>query len=140
MSGRFPEPTRKNHQAFCLIEEWTEVRNARRRTGHHCTYELPLPDGRILRTRISHPPNRQVYGKSLWSHVLRDQLEVTEPVFWACVRDKARPARGAVVPDEAAIPAAVVSQLLANGVSEIEVRGLSKMDAIHRLTEIWSAL
>jgi hypothetical protein len=50
------------------------------RTGtHHVTYELDLPDGRILRTRISHPPGRTTYGpSSLWAHVPRDQLQVSE--------------------------------------------------------------
>ncbi|GAA3585402.1 hypothetical protein GCM10022222_82460 [Amycolatopsis ultiminotia] len=138
MSGRFPEPTRKDHQAFCRTEEWVEVRNARGKTGHHATYELTLPDGWILRTRISHPPNRQVYGKNLWAHVLRDQLDVTEDEFWACVRDRTRPARGVTVENEDAIPVAIVSQLLANGVDEAEIRGMSKAAAIERMTRIWS--
>lgn len=43
------------------------------------------PDGRVLRTRVSHPVDRTDYGKSLWSHILRDQLEVSEAQFWECV-------------------------------------------------------
>jgi hypothetical protein len=68
---------------------------ARGRTGtHYVTYELGLPDGRILRTRISHPVDRNAYGSSLWSHILRDQLGVSEEEFWACVRDGIKPDRG----------------------------------------------
>ena len=85
-------PTRQDHERFCATEGWTLVRDV--------TYELGLPDGGVLRTRISHPPDRSAYGPSLWSHVLRDQLDVSEQEFWACVRDGTRPARG--VPDPAA--------------------------------------
>jgi hypothetical protein len=33
------------------------------------------------------PVGRYGYGSSLWNHILRDQLQVTEAGFWACVRD-----------------------------------------------------
>src|SRR4051794_37351203 len=81
-----PQPTRDHHDRFCRIEGWRQVRNARGGTGtHHVTYELDLPDGRILRTRISHPVDRSTYGPAIWNHVLRDQLQVDEATFWACV-------------------------------------------------------
>jgi hypothetical protein len=83
-----PQPTRKDHQNYCLNEGWTQIRNARGKSGHHVTFELTLPDGRVLRTRISHPPNRQTYGPSMWAHILRDQLHVSEDEFWACVRER----------------------------------------------------
>lgn len=71
----WPAPTRADHDAFCRLEGWTPVRDALGRTGtHHITYELRLPDGQVLRTRVSHPPNRQTYGARLWAHILRDQL------------------------------------------------------------------
>ncbi|BCB87816.1 hypothetical protein [Phytohabitans suffuscus] len=52
----------------------------------HVTYELTLSDGRVLRTRVSHPVDRTTYGPSIWSHILRDQLDVTNAVFWAVAR------------------------------------------------------
>lgn len=135
---RSPEPTRKDHQQFCLNEGWSQVRNARGRSGHHVTFEFALPDGRVLRTRISHPPNRQTCGASLWAHILRDQLEVDEDEFWACVREKKIPRRGRAEPTASAIPAGVVAQLLAYGVDESELQRMSRAEAIERLTSIWS--
>ena len=134
----YPEPTRKDHQNYCLNEGWTRIRNARGKGGHHVTFELTLPDGRVLRTRISHPPNRQTYGPSMWAHILRDQLQVSEDEFWACVREKKVPQRGRVEPTTPSIPAGVVAQLLSNGVEESEVRRMSRAEAIERLNLIWS--
>lgn len=137
MTG-FPEPTRRDHEEFCRTEGWTQPGNARGRTGHHVTFELTLPDGRVLRTRISHWPDRQTYGPSLWAHILRDQLFVSEDEFWSCVRKKKVPQRGRAEPSRAAIPAGVVAQLLAHGVPEAEVREMSRAEAIERLNLIWS--
>src|SRR5262245_44060439 len=91
----WPQPTRQTHEKFCLVERWTQVRDARGRTGtHHVTYELGLTDGRILRTRISHPVDRTAYGSNIWGRILRDQLDVTETAFWQCVQEGIRPDRG----------------------------------------------
>lgn len=80
----WPAPTRADHDTFCRTEGWTRVRDATGHTGtQHITDELSLPDGRILRTRISHPPNRTTYGLRMWAHILRDQLCVDEATFWA---------------------------------------------------------
>jgi hypothetical protein len=134
----FPEPTRKDHQQFCLNEGWTQVRNARGKSGHHVTFELTLPDGETLRTRISHSPNRKAYGPSMWAHILREQLHVSEDEFWACVREKKVPPRSRGEPAVPSIPAGVVAQLLSHGVGESEVRRLSRSEAIERLNLIWS--
>jgi hypothetical protein len=132
------KPTRKDHQSFCLTEGWTQVRNARGKGGHHVTFELTLPDGQVLRTRISHPPNRQTYGPSIWAHILRDQLQVSEDEFWACVREKNVPRRSRAELAMPSIPAGVVAQLLSHGVEESEVRLMSRVEAIERLNLIWS--
>lgn len=138
MSRRHPRPTRADHQRFCEIEGWTEVRNATGRRGHHVTYELALPDGRILRTRISHPPDRSSYGPSIWSHILRDQLAVTADEFWACVRDRSKPWRGAPTPSRETIPAAIVRQLIKHGMAETDISKLTRQQAIDRASELWS--
>ena len=137
MTG-FPELTRKDHEQFCLNEGWTQIRNARGKSGHHVTFELTLPDGQVLRTRISHPPNRQAYGPSMWAHILRDQLHVGEEEFWACVRERKVPQRGRGEPTTPSIPAGVVAQLLSHGVEESAVRQMSRAEAIERLNLIWS--
>ena len=56
--------------------------------------ELELPDGHVLRTRISRPANRESYGPALWKVILTEQLSVIEEQFWACVMDRELPDRG----------------------------------------------
>lgn len=137
---RFPAATRQDHQKFCGTEGWQRVRNVRGKTGaHHLPYEFTLPDGRVLRTRISHPPDRSTYGTALWGHILRDQLEVTEDTLWACVRDGVQPDRGQPQQPEAAIPASLVHQLVVRfRVPEEEVAAMTKQQAIDRLSTLWS--
>ena len=130
----FPAPSRKNHDTFCATEGWTPVRNARSKTGHHVTYEFVLPDGAVLRTRVSHPPNKDTYGKSLWAHILRDQLQESDAEFWACVRDGILPTRSQQQPPTDAIPAGVVHQLITLvGLSNEEVAAMTKDEAVDRL-------
>jgi hypothetical protein len=136
----WPQPTRQDHNKFCEIEGWDRVRTARGRTGtHHVTYELPLPDGRILRTRISHPVDRSTYGPSMWSHILRSQLDVAEDVFWTCVQHGVRPQRGEPEPPALEpLPAEVVHLLITRvGLSEAEIAAMSKEAAIQRLNQFW---
>jgi hypothetical protein len=135
------QATRQDHEAFCRREGWAVVRNARGGTvSHHLTLELGLPSGEILRTRISHPVNRTTYGPSMWSHILRAQLEVSEAQFWACVDHKIAPDRGDALSAPArAIPAAVVFQLINTvGVPEHEVMRMTREQAIARLNDHWA--
>jgi hypothetical protein len=46
----------------------------RKRATHHVDYESPLPDRRILSTRISHPLDRTDYGPSIWSQEVRAMM------------------------------------------------------------------
>jgi hypothetical protein len=136
----WPQPTRQDHEKFCDIEGWTPVRDARGRTGtHHVTYELHLPDGRVLRTRISHPVDRSTYGPSLWSHILRDQLGVSEEEFWACVRDGVTPDRGEAAPPAEALPADLVHLLITRvGLADSEVATMTRAEAVERLNRYWA--
>jgi hypothetical protein len=136
----WPAPTRSDHEAFCTAEGWEQVRDAPGRTGtHHRTYELHLHDGRILRTRISHPPDRSTYGRSIWAHILRDQLNVSEAEFWACVQDKVKPDRGEPRVPAEALPAELVHLLMTQvGLSNAEMASISRADAIARMQEHWS--
>jgi hypothetical protein len=136
----WPSPTRQDHETFCQVEQWRRARDVRGRAGtHHLTYELDLVDGRILRTRISHPVDRSDYGPSMWKHILRDQLEVNESQFWACVHDGVKPDRGMPQPTAAALPADLVHMLISRvGVSESDVAGMSKDEAIARLHRYWT--
>ena len=137
----WPAPTRKVHQTFGDGEGWERVRDARGRvSGHHAaTYELRLPDGRILRTRISHPPDASTYGANIWSHILRDQLDVDEETFWACVRDGIKPNRGEAETPASALPADLAFLLTTRlRLSSAEVALMSKEEAIDRMKEFWS--
>lgn len=135
-----PAPTRKDHEAFCEAEGWQPVRDARGSAGtHDVTYELGLPDGKILRTRIPHRVDRTDYGPGLWSHILRDQLAVSEAEFWACVRDGVKPDRGAPQVPANAIPADVAHLLISRvGLAEAEIAKMSKGEAIARLQRYWT--
>lgn len=136
----WPQPTRDDHDAFCRTEAWERVRDARGRTGtHHIIYELSLLDGRILRTRISHPIDRTTYGAGIWRHILRDQLQVDEEAFWRCVHDKIVPDRGVPTTPEQALPADLVHLLINRvGLNEAEVADMNRDDAIARLQEFWT--
>ncbi|WP_277050375.1 cytotoxic translational repressor of toxin-antitoxin stability system [Ruania albidiflava] len=133
--------SRRDHNKFCTTEGWTPVSNARGgRASHHATYELGLPDGRILRTRISHPVNATTYGAGLWAHILRDQLDVTETEFWACVKDGSKPSRGSQrkVPEDA-LPVGLAWQLIHSaGVPEEEVARMTRDEAIVRMNAYWA--
>jgi hypothetical protein len=119
--------TPADHDRFCQIEGWIGVGSR--------TYELGLPDGRVLRTRVS---RRSSYGPELGEHVLRDQLEVDEDAFWACVRDGEKPDRGIAQPRPDALPVDLVYLLLKRvGLSERAVAGMTRREAIARLDIYW---
>ncbi|WP_203698919.1 hypothetical protein [Catellatospora coxensis] len=122
------------------MEDWNRVRDARGRTGtHHVTYELHLKDGRILRTRISHPVDRTTHGPGIWSHILRDQLDVAEVEFRRCVQDGIKPDRGEPEVPAEALPADLVYLLINRvGLAEPVVAGMTKEEAVARLNRYWT--
>ncbi len=89
--------------------------------------------------RVSQPVNRDTYGASLWRHVLRDQLDVDQATFWACVQEGEKPDRGAPEPPPEALPADLVHLLLARvRLSEAEIAAMSKDQAIARMQQYWA--
>lgn len=134
--------TRATHSQFCLTEKWEAVCNAGGgEATHYITYELQLLDGRRLRTRMSRPADNTTYGPSLWKTILRDQLEVTEDQFWACVKDQQRPDRGqdAKPTSGSSLPAGLVYQLIQVArVPEGDVKGLTLDQANAAMAEHWS--
>ena len=135
--------SRVDHNRFCTTEEWTPVRNARGgKVGHHVTYELPLPDGRVLRTRISRPVNTTTYGANLWTTIVRNQLEVTDTEFWSCVSDGVTPDRGGDEPEvpARALPAPLVWQLLHTAnIPEEDVAQMTLDEAVAVLHAYWAS-
>jgi hypothetical protein len=136
----WPQPTRQLHEKFCQIEGWGRVRDARGRAGtHHVTYELSLRDGRILRTRISHPVDRTTYGPAIWGHILRDQLQVTDTEFWQCVQEGVKPNRGEPEAPAEALPAELVYLLISRvGLEEATVAAMTRDEAVARLNRYWA--
>ncbi|MEU6720930.1 hypothetical protein ABZ897_56555 [Nonomuraea sp. NPDC046802] len=62
-----------------------------------------------------------------------------EATFWACVKDSARPDRGAPEPPSHALPADLVHLLISKvGLAEAEVAEMSKEDAFARLQKHWN--
>ena len=136
----WPTPTRQDHLRFCQIEGWSEVRSSRGKTGtHHDTYELTLESGDILRTRISRPPDRTDYGPSIWKHILRDQLEVSEAEFWECLETGKPPVRSEIGEFQTEpVPTGVLWNLINRvGLSEDEVAAMDRAVAIERLNQYW---
>lgn len=138
-----PPGSKKTHDLFCCNDEWTLVRDATGGVvGHHRTWKLPLPDGRVLRTRISRPVDNTDYGPKMWGQILKEQLEVNEEQFWACVNDRKRPARtaGAVtIPDKEPIPLGVVEKLMRLvRLTPEEIENMTKAQAVDRLDKFWA--
>lgn len=137
---RFPAATREDHRRFCESEGWQLVRSATgNRSTHHETYELALPEGDVLRTRISRPPDRTVYGSGLWSHILRDQLLVSQQEFWQCVNDGIPPPRSRPVAPTQSIPTEVLYLLkLRVGLTDDQLADMTAEAAIERLQQYWT--
>lgn len=139
--SKFPPAAKQDLDAFCEIEGWEPVRNARgQKTRHHKTWELTLWNGEILRTRISRPVDGETYSVTLWKHILRDQLRVSEEEFWACVRDGIKPDRGeprAPQPKKA-VPLFLAKQLKELGVPEEQILDMDAKGAALLLAELLS--
>lgn len=137
--SRHPRASREDHDDFCSTEGWALVRGATGKpVAHHRTYELGLPDGRILRTRISRPVDRTQYRDSMWTHIMRDQLQITADEFWECVTDKVLPQRSRpAASPRTSLPLYLVEGLSRRGVSPQEIRAMTEEDATERLHQLW---
>ncbi|WP_104082888.1 cytotoxic translational repressor of toxin-antitoxin stability system [Cryobacterium sp. Y11] len=136
--SKYPAATREDHDDFCVAEQWQLVRGASGQpVRHHRTYELALWDGHILRTRISRPVDRSTYSAGMWTHILRTQLTVDAEAFWACVRDKKLPDRGApeTLTQKEPLPLYLVRALSELGVDESASLELTAADAAQLLSE-----
>lgn len=140
--SKHPAPDRERHDDFCAFEGWLLVHGS---TGkpvqHHRTYELVIPSGDILRTRISKPVDRTTYSASMWAAILRDQLKVTNDEFWDCVQNKVLPDRGGAVsePNPKALPLHVLNELVDRvGMKPEDAIKLSLEEALERMNKYWT--
>jgi hypothetical protein len=142
--SKHPAPDRERHDDFCVLERWEIVHGS---TGkpvkHHRTYELVIPSGEILQTRISQPVDRTTYSPSMWSAILRDQLKVTNDEFWDCVQNKVLPDRGGS-PTESnprALPLHLLNELIVRvGLPPDEAIKLTLEEALQRMNDYWTGI
>lgn len=69
-------PKFRDLKRYCEKNGWVMVKNT-----DHWYYEKILPDGTILRTRISHALHKEI-PEHLWKKILKLQLKITEEEFW----------------------------------------------------------
>jgi hypothetical protein len=75
----------------------------------------------------------------VWRHILREQIDVSEDEFWACVNDGIKPSRGKIEPPKESIPLEVANLLIHRvGLSEAELAELTRDEAIARLNRYWT--
>lgn len=138
---KHPPADRDTHEKFCLTEGWTPVLRADGSAArHHVTFHLRLADGSVLRTRISRPVDRTTYGPSIWAHILRDQLAVTNEEFWACVNDGVLPPRSAPEePTSEGLPLYLMNELVRRvGLRPEDAIALTTAEATERLAAWWA--
>ena len=142
--SKHPAPDRERHDDVCVIERWEIVHGSKGKpVQHHRTYELVIPSGDILRTRISKPVDRTTYSASMWSAILRDQLKITNDEFWACVQNKVLPDRGGTVaaPNPKALPLHLLNELIERvGMKPEHAIELSLDQALARMNEYWTEI
>ncbi len=129
--------THAAHRKFVETEGWTKKGTARGsgKAGDRHRYNLTLATGQVLTTRVSHGAG-QIDDPKLIAAILRDQLAVGEEDFWACVEHGTAPPRPqppAPTPVGEVLDAKLVRNLLRKvGLSEAEVAGLTKAEAVKR--------
>lgn len=73
-------PTFRDLKRYVERDRWTRVRST-----DHWYYEKVLPDGRVLRTKVSRALHREI-PRHLWERILKHQLQTTEDEFRKSIR------------------------------------------------------
>lgn len=74
----------------------------------------------------------------MWSHILKQQLEVTQEEFWNCVRDKTLPDRGfePLTAPPQSLPLFLLRELMQLGVSEQDALTYTPAEAAEKRAEL----
>ena len=123
---------------FCVVDGWERLADAPgRRVSQHEVWTKGPPDGRTLHTAIS--KGRDEYGAPLFARILKSQLQVTAAEFWKAV-DKGDPPQRRELqrsrPRGDALPFALAERLLAGGLAQSELAGLTEAEALRLLREM----
>jgi hypothetical protein len=131
-----PKPTFADIRRFCEIDGWERTTSARGKTGEHTRYRKVLPDGTILRTRVSHGSD-QIRDPGLWRRIWKDQLGLeSEEQFWQTLRGRKAVERGRPRPSGPSLPGWLYRGLAVDvGVPEREIAAMSLDEARARLNE-----
>lgn len=130
--------THAAHRKFVETEGWEKKGTAggKKKAGDHHRYTPRLATGEVLYTRVSHGAG-QLDDPNVTAAVLRNQLQVTEAVFWNCVDRGVLPPRPkAERPEtpEASLDATLMRNLIRKvGLTIDEVATLTKDEAV----KIW---
>lgn len=140
--SRSSTATREQHDDFCNVEGWELVRGARGKpVRHHRTYKLLAPDGRVLRTRVSRPVNSTQYPKSMWAHILKEQLIVTDQEFRACVEEQILPDRSIPSGERPGLPYHLLQELQrTTGIEATEAVSYSETEAKQCIADHWQRI
>ena len=136
-------PSTADLHRFCEVDEWQIKKTARgKKAGDHTRYTKTLPDGTVLRTKVSHG-HKGIDDPDLFSHILRTQLQVTAEQFWDAVDHGTKPQRPGIEPEpppKEAIPFDLARNLLTKvGTSQAELARMSKEEAVARWHEYLSS-
>jgi len=139
-----PQPTHAQLRRFCELDGWQETKSVRGKVPDHYRYRKTLADGTLLRTKVSHGSG-SVEDPGLWAHIWKRQLGLqSEQQFWDTLKSGEPVARpGDVVAQQAPAAERLPRDLFwalvhTVGLSEQEAAGLSKQEAVARMTEYWA--
>lgn len=125
------------HKKFVETEGWEKKgkSGSSRETGDHYRYTLTLATGDVLYTRVSHGAG-QLDDPNLIAAVLREELQVTEKQFWACVNRGTIPPRPKLLQTDSSVEkldAKLIRNLIRRvGLSLDEIEKLTKEEAVER--------
>ncbi len=134
-------PTWGDIREFLAADDWRELPSNERggSQSDHIFFEKVLEDGRLLRSHVSHSKQKTL-SAGRFRAIAREELEVSVPEFWECIRSGKPVARPVAVAEVAyQHPAWVVNVLVGQlHLSGDEVAKLSREEGERLVHEHWA--
>lgn len=126
-----PIPEKKDLRRFCDLDGWEKTEAT---SPDHDRYRKRLPDGTLLRTKVSRGRGPIVRNPGLWAKVWRHQLHLeSEEEFWNALKGR-RPAQRSTADAESPQPQMdswlFEALTLTFGVEETRVRDMKPEEAL----------